>query len=97
MKTTHLFYGITVFFFVILTWLGSTADIFRHPPVEDMPTRKQHVSIVKPSARQKKKNCHCCTESVKKLKQIIEDSFAEGNFAQKQAEKQASVVSDSQR
>ena len=92
MKTTTAIMGITMFFFVvILAWVGATSDIFRPPPVEDMQTIKQQAPIAKPSARQKK-NCACCKQTMKKLKQVIED-----NFAEKQAEKQVSVVNQTQR
>ena len=92
MKTTHVFYGILVFFAVVLfAWAGATTDLFFQPPAENEPPPKQQAQIAKPSPRQKKKNCHCCNQTMGKLKQVIAD-----NFAEKQAEKQASVVSQAQ-
>ncbi len=93
MKIPHVFYAILVFFVVVLfAWAGATTDLFFQPTAENEPPAKQQAQLAKPSPRQKKKNCACCNQTMGKLKQVIED-----NFAQKQAEKQASVVSDSQR
>ena len=92
MKTTHVFYGILAFFAVVLfAWAGATTDLFFQPPAENELPQKQQAQIAKPSPRQKKKNCPCCDKTIGKLKQVIAD-----NFAEKQAEKQASVVNQTQ-
>ena len=50
MKTTHVFYGILVFFAVVLfAWTGATTDLFFQPTAENEPPPEQQAQIAKPT------------------------------------------------
>ena len=89
MKTRHVLYSLTVVLVGIVCVIGWTTDRFFHPPTVEKPIPKEQTeeksasAARKKSAQQKKKDCRCCDHTMKKLKQLINESFQEKNSENK--------------